>query len=447
MSKVRRTLGIVAIVSAITGTSAAAADGFGGDETFTVTATFADASPLVVGNDVKVDGVEIGQISAITLRKGKADVEMELDSVVQPIHRDATVTIRPVSLLGERYVDLDRGSADQPVIAEDAMLGTRHTAKSVSLDDLLNSMDNPTSAALAAMVTTLGEGTMGQGQNIDSAIKALAPAMHDVTRLGAVLKGQNSVLKSLLDKAAPVAKAVASDKGQNLDQLVGNSKQMLSAVAAQQAALDTAIRAMPGTLTKAQRTLAQVAGVANVMTPALRDVRPVTDNLTQVSSELTSFAESANPALASLPEVLDRGKELLAEAAPLVRDLRPAGSGLNDVATSARPLVDNLSVRFKTIMEFMKGWALSTNGEDSLSNYFRAFVMYTPKGVTQIPGVGVGPDETRTQEPQDIPLPTGPALPSLPKVPALGGLQNDSSATGLDQQQESAMLEQLLGGQ
>lgn len=447
MSKVRRSLGVVAIVSAITGTSAAAIDGFEHDESFTVTASFVNASPLVVGNDVKVDGVEVGQISAITLRNGKADVEMELDSVVQPIHRDATVTIRPVSLLGERYIDLERGSAAQPVIAEGAMLGTRHTAKSVSLDDLLNSMDNPTSAALAAMVTTLGEGTMGQGQNIDSAIKALAPAMQDVTRLGSVLKEQNSVLKSLLDKAAPVAKAVASDRGQRLDQLVGNSEQMLSAVAAQQEALDAAVKTMPGTLTKAQRALGQVADVANVVTPALRDVRPVTDNLTQISAELTAFTDNANPALASLPKVLDRGKELLAEAAPLVRDLRPAGSGLRDVATSARPLVNNLSVRFKTIMEFLKGWALSTNGEDSLSNYFRAFVMYTPKGATQIPGVGVGPDETRIQAPQGLPLPTGPTLPSLPNAVAPGDLENGSSATGLDQKQESAMLEQLLGGQ
>ncbi|MDT7627667.1 MAG: phospholipid/cholesterol/gamma-HCH transport system substrate-binding protein, partial [Pseudonocardiales bacterium] len=60
------------------------------DSQASVTAVFVDSSPLVPGNKVQLNGVEVGTISTITLVDGQAHVRMSLDRSVLPLHTDAT---------------------------------------------------------------------------------------------------------------------------------------------------------------------------------------------------------------------------------------------------------------------------------------------------------------------------------------------------------------------
>ncbi|HWE90083.1 MAG TPA: MlaD family protein [Pseudonocardiaceae bacterium] len=420
-----------------------------------ITIMFADASPLIAGNLVRMDGIQVGEISSVALRNGQAAVTVDLDKSALPLHQDASAMIRPVTLLGERFIDLNPGSASAPAMSAPQLIPASRTSAAVDLDQVLDSLNDPTSTALAALVTTLGQGVAGQGQNINSALTALVPAMQNTQQLGQILDQQNSVLSQLVDRASPVAKALASNNGQDLDQAVEYAKQLLSAMSAQKQAMSSAIQQLPATLQQAQHALAQVSGVADAATPVLRSVRPVTDNLTQITSELNSFADSANPALASLPNVLNEAKSLLDQAQPVVRDLGPGGAALPTVSASANQLVGALSPKLTTVLDFMKDWALSTNGRDGLSNYFRAFVVTTPQGLLQIPGVGLGGNAAPTAPsgPSTTPPAGSPPSPSGPLggigslLPPLGGQpSSNGSATGLDPSQENSLLGQLLGG-
>jgi phospholipid/cholesterol/gamma-HCH transport system substrate-binding protein len=414
-----------------------------------VTAMFADASPLIPGNLIRMGGIEVGEIQAVTLRNGQAAVTMRLQPSVFPLHQDASAKIRPVTLLGERYIDLDRGTATAPVMTS-MEIPVQRTSRAVDLDEVLDSLDDPTSTALAALVTSLGEGVSGQGPNIDQAIKALAPAMQNTQQLAQILDQQNSVLSQLVDQAAPVASAVAGKDGKNLDQAVDAGQKMLSAIAAQRQAMQDALHQLPDTLDKAQHVLSQVAGVAEAGTPTLAAARPVTDNLTQITSELNTFADSANPALSSLPPVLDKAKALLDQAAPLARDLRPGAAALPAISSSANRLVGQLSPALTTALDFMKYWAMSTNGRDAISNYFRAFVVVTPQSLLQIPGVGLPGAPPAAAVPNPVAPPAAgvpaapPAVAPAPILPLPSG--TGGSATGLDPTQENSLLDQLLGG-
>ncbi|MFJ8812940.1 MlaD family protein [Amycolatopsis thermoflava] len=414
-----------------------------------LTAMFTDASPLIPGNLIRMDGIEVGEIEDVSLRNGQAAVRMKLDRAVLPLHQDASAKIRPVTLLGERFIDLDRGTPQSPVLSPGQVITADRTSRAVDLDEVLNSLDDPTGTALAALVTTLGEGTAGQGADIDAAIKALAPAMQDTQRLAEVLNQQNAVLGQLIDRASPVAQALASGNGQNLDQAVDAGNRMLAAIADQRQAMRDALGQLPGTLRTARQVLSEAAGVAEEGTPVLQSIRPVTGDLAGITAELDSFADSASPALASLPPVLDRAKALLDEAAPVVRDLRPGGAVLPGVSASAHRLVGDLTPALSTALDFVKYWAMSTNGRDALGNYFRAFVVTTPKSLLQIPGPGLGPAPAPTASAAPAAGPAaGPApLPDLglpvPVSPLSGG---PGSATGLTGQQETSLLDQLLGG-
>ncbi|HEV7862167.1 MAG TPA: MCE family protein, partial [Acidimicrobiia bacterium] len=83
----------------------------GGGHGLTVTAIFADAGAILPGNDVKVDGVQAGQVKKVRLVAGKAELTLSVGGAFTPLHTDASAAIRPVSLLGERFVDLSRGTA------------------------------------------------------------------------------------------------------------------------------------------------------------------------------------------------------------------------------------------------------------------------------------------------------------------------------------------------
>lgn len=429
-------------------------------------AVFTDASPLVEGNLVKIDGVKVGLISDISLREGKAVVEMEIDDSAPAIHEDVKATIRPKSLLGERYVEIDPGSDGKPTLTLPATLDAGQTKRSTDVQDVLDTLDDPTRAALSALVVTLGEGTDGQGKNIHDALAALAPAMDDTERLGKILASQNHVLASVVQRLAPVAESVTGKHGTELDRVVAGAEKTLSSVASKRQALNQALTRLPATLRTTRRTLSEVTKVGDESTKTLKGLRPVTDELPEITDELAAFTDSADPALASLPGVLTRIEGLVDEARPVVEALGPGVTSLRGISRDARTLVTQLQPRLSVILDAAKFWALSTNGMDGLGNYFRGVLAIEPQALLQIPGLSQpadGKDDLRPEGKDRGPSPLGiPGTNGLlepdrdddgessgqGRTPSPGPSgSSDRGATGLDRKQEKNLVEMLLGGQ
>lgn len=457
---VRAVITLGCVVAAVLGTVAATDDNGG---VVTVTATMTDATPLRNGNIVRAAGVQVGTIESVTLdAQDHAVVTMTLERDVLPLHTDATATLIPQDLLGERFVSLNPGSPSAPVMSAPYSIPINQTKSVVDLQSVVNMVDNPTGTSLAMMLTTLGEGIGKNPKETADAIAALEPAMRNTHELAQVLSDQNKLLAHLVATAQPVAEAVASERGANLDHLVGSTTSMLQVTADNRQQMAESLQRLPGTLQSAQRTLARVAGVAPPTTETLKNLRPVTDDLTDVSKELRQFSDAADPALASLRPVLDKGKDLLDEVRPVAADLRGGGDGLKSVSSSYRQLADGaLSTRLVDLMEFMKGWTLSTSDYDSLSHYFRAVTPYSPKMLVET-GLGAVPGAPKDPVP-NLPLPSGgrvpvpggnaqgapeegSSLPALPGAPKAQAGSKDGGATGLSSTQEKSMMDQLLGG-
>ena len=436
---------VVAVVAAVVAATAAAVDGE--DDQMTITAVFTDANPLMPGNLVTAAGVEVGTIESVSLQNGLARVEMTVSDEVAPLHKDATAKIYTKDLLGERYVALDPGSPSSPELSEPAVIGPKRTARDVDLQNVLNIVDDPTGTALAGLLSALGEGAKGNGRNIAAAIKALKPAMENAGELGQLLSEQNALLTAVIDKAQPVAKAVADDR--SMERLVGATTKTLSAVADNREAMRDTLRALPRTMASARERLAQVADVSDASTRTLASLRPMTGSLADTSVELRRFAAAADPALSSLPPVLAKADKMLNELGPLVRVLRPAGPELRDVAESVRTLSETaLSRRLTDLMEFLKGWALATSDYDAISHYFKAVTPYSPPAASET-ALGPVPGAPRRPVP-DVPLP-GPGrlpLPGINEDPLDPQVEvpSDGSLTGLSRKQETSLVESLLGG-
>lgn len=441
----------------------------------TVVARFVSAAPLVKGNQIKVDGIVVGKVGDLRVRNGLAEVTMNLDPEAMPLHNDATFTIRPATLLGERYVDLDRGTASAPLLDPNRVVPTSQTGQNVGLDEVLNTFDDPTGAGLAALVTTLGTGVRGNGKQVDQTITTLAPSMKQVEGLAAVLKNHNELLGALIQDAEPVVGALADNDGQSMDKLVGSSDRLLAASAAQQADLDKVLQELPGTLNSGTDALKQLSKTADDATPTLKQLHPFTNHLSKFSKELRHFSNALDPALASAKPVLDRADDLVLAAQRPADDLRVAGPGLDTTVDGTKTIVHGLTENRDAMFTFIRYWALNLNGFDGLSHYWRVGLILNSDSWTALldalkngaGGLNLGlapPTQTGTassaKAKSDGASSDGPTgivgdllkpLNGLTKGLTSGSLlkkkpTTDGGSTGLDKKQESNLLGFLLGG-
>src|SRR4051794_27477318 len=104
----RRVFAIAAVL-AVSGILVVLATGAsnGGGGAYKVRAIFENAFSLVPGEDVKIAGVKVGKIDSLDVTDDqKAVVVLDIqDKGYQEFRRDAECTVRPQSLIGERFVE------------------------------------------------------------------------------------------------------------------------------------------------------------------------------------------------------------------------------------------------------------------------------------------------------------------------------------------------------
>lgn len=451
----------------------------------TIYARFADAQFLVPGNTVHVDGVTAGKVTSLSVKDNQAIVKLSLNKTTWPIHRDATAMVRPVTILGEEYVDLNGGTPSTPTLPDGATIGgttgpIQGTSSSTNLQTVLDSVNDPTATALGVMLTSLGNGVQGQGANEANAIRALAPALSNTSGLLKLLDGQNQVLTQMIDNVTPVLHSLNTNQGTTLDGLLTTTNNLLSATATSSNNMGTDIRHLPGTLEAATSAFNQLGALSDQATPALASLSPLTNNLQGVSQELLDFSTAAQPAATSLPPLLTQTKTLVDKARPVVDTLKAEGpTGLQDLQ-NLQPIVHGNVADLNNLFSFVAEWASTTSNFDPTGHYFRfhfqgecTFLKLTTCG----PGSSNPPASTTktaaAPPPAAPPAATPAARPAIPPVappplnlpnllaPAqgvqnlLGGLLGGGapsppppagSATGLTPSQEQNLVGYLLGG-
>jgi len=84
------------------------------DDSYTVVARFGSVSGLKDGAVVEIAGVKVGTVSAIRLDGDdyEARVELAIDRDVK-LQDDAIASIRTAGIIGDRYVDITPGGAEE----------------------------------------------------------------------------------------------------------------------------------------------------------------------------------------------------------------------------------------------------------------------------------------------------------------------------------------------
>jgi phospholipid/cholesterol/gamma-HCH transport system substrate-binding protein len=363
----------------------------------TVMAEFTDVSPILPREPVKAHGVTVGTVGQPQVEPGghKAMVPLNLDRSAFPIHTDATAKVEPISLLGAVYIRLDPGSANAPILNPGQAIPASQTSRYVNLQDVLNTVDGPTGDALSSMVTTLGQATNHNGENIKKTLAVLESSLGNTDQLVKVLKDQNQLLGNVVDRVEPVTSALAADHGKTLNGLVGSANKLLTTTASRNRQLQSTLKQLPATLTEANKTFTDLTHTSRTASKTLKDLRPTTDKLSELSKRVDAFSQAATPALADADPVLEKADKLLDQARPVARELDKAGPNLKKSVADARPLVTDLHGNLANVLSFVRDWALATNGSDGLSHYLRASVVLSPQMIS-----GLLPDGTANLGPE-----------------------------------------------
>ncbi len=105
-------------------------------ETFQINSSFFDIGNLKIGNDVKIKGVKVGEVSNISLDKENymALITSSLDeSIVIP--NDSVFKISNNGFIGSSYVEIDIGNSEVLFKNNDH---TINNVDAVSLEDIVN---------------------------------------------------------------------------------------------------------------------------------------------------------------------------------------------------------------------------------------------------------------------------------------------------------------------
>ncbi len=260
-----------------------------------------DGANLVVGNDVREGGFRVGLVSGLALVRLPsglvgARLTLKLDKAYGNVPIDSTASIRPLSVLGSKYVDLRTGSS--PILVPDGgTLPITQTHVPVQFDEIFQTFTAPTRRAIQENLVGISGALAGRGSalndtfaNLPALLGHLAPVARDLSDPRTQLTGFLRSLDILMGTLAPVS-ATAS-------RLFTDMATTFAALSADPAALEASIAESPSTLSVGTASLA-------VQRPFLANLTTLGERLGPATAALEPTLQVVNPTIATaIPTLL-----------------------------------------------------------------------------------------------------------------------------------------------
>jgi ABC-type transporter Mla subunit MlaD len=127
-----------------------------------------------------------------------------------PLFKDARAVIRQKNLLGETYVELNRGSASQGAIPDGGNIDQNHTLTPVEIDQVLNALDPQVRDQLDIVINSLGQATAGRGADMNASASDLSTIAVDLQALAHTLANNSDHLDALITDLSKVMQTLAA---------------------------------------------------------------------------------------------------------------------------------------------------------------------------------------------------------------------------------------------
>jgi ABC-type transporter Mla subunit MlaD len=363
----------------------------GGD--YEVRVIFRNAFSLVPGEDVKIAGVKVGKIKSLDVTpEQKAAVVFTITRAgFDDFREDAECTIRPQSLIGEKFIECTptqprpAGAEIPPPLAEipdgqpgagQHLVDEDHTTRPVDVDLINNVLRLPYRQRLGIIINEFGTALAGRGEDLNQVIRNADPALRETDKVVKLLAGQNRVLADLAKQSDISLTPLAREKRALQDAIV-QSADLATATAERQSPFRRQFQLLPPFLRELRPTLVRLGEFADTATPVLTDLRSVAPEIGRLVKASGPFATSGTKALVSLGAASVPGRKALVAAEPIVEDL-------GQLAKVGKPLAKNvkaLLTSFKStggverLLDYVFYQVSAINGFDQFGHYLRATLL------------------------------------------------------------------------
>jgi phospholipid/cholesterol/gamma-HCH transport system substrate-binding protein len=392
--RLKRGLAIGAVGAAVI---AAALVLFGGDDRgYTVTAYFQSSGALIEGNAVRVGGQDIGTITEIRLAdNGQAAVEMRIDRFA-PLRFGTTAAVRAPSLTGvaNRYIALTLAPRSEAPIPDGGTLPADRTTAVVELDELFQTLDEPTRRRLRQIVHGSARTLDGRTEEAGRALEYLDPAVRSSREVTAELIRSRANLRGVVRETADLVSTLAERRSE-LTSLVSNLDSVSTTIAERDQALTATLDRLPPALRQANTTFVDLRATLDDLDPVVAAAKPATRDLAPFLAEVRPLTRDARPVVRDLRQVVrlsgpDNDATDLLQLAPDLERLTDTASpravraldALAPIVNYGRPYVPDLVGWFT---KFGQGGA----GYDANGHYARIQPIFNAFRFVPTPGGGV----------------------------------------------------------
>jgi virulence factor Mce-like protein len=274
--------------------------------TYRLSAQVPNAETLVPGNDIQVGGVRVGAVEAVQPEQHadgstSATIHMKLNKQLQPLPVDSTVIVRSRSALGLKYLQIVKGQSTKGFPEGDTMPLSAAKPEPVEIDQVLNTFDAPTRAAIKLNIREFGTAVAGRGAAINAAIgelrpliDRLEPVMRNIGAPGTHLARFIQTLSATAAEVAPVAE-VQAELFVNLDTTFGALAQVARPF------IQETISKSPPTEETGIQTLPRIRPFLRDSTALFTDLQPAARTLRATSPEIAAALVAGVPALLESP--------------------------------------------------------------------------------------------------------------------------------------------------
>lgn len=278
-------------------------------EGYRLKAELSQAVQLAQESDVRISGVSVGKVIAVSLDRhtGLTKATLQIGSRYAPLPADTHAILRQKSLLGETYIELSPGSRAGPKLPDGGTLPPGQIAPTVQLDQILSTFDPVTRRAFSTWLQQDGMALTSRGEDFNAAIAALYPFASNVESVLSVLRRDSAATSALLSNGGQVFGALARSPAQ-LQGFVRNSNAVFASTAARDAALAAAVRAFPGFTVATRLTIDRVHRFAAEATPLIDELRPAAVQLSPTLQETVTLAPELRTLMQNLAPLTQASK-------------------------------------------------------------------------------------------------------------------------------------------
>jgi phospholipid/cholesterol/gamma-HCH transport system substrate-binding protein len=253
-------------------------------------AEFTDASGLQPGDTVRIAGVEVGKVAAVTLVDNHADVSFSIDTS-QHLTTTSLAARHFENLLGQRFLAILPGASAGSPLAPGATIPLARTTPALNLTEVFDGFEPLFSALAPNQVNELTASIIQVFQGEAGTVSGL---VQETAAITSNLADRQQVIDGLLDSLSTLLNTVGVHDTQ-LGQLIGNFDSLVRGVASSRSALAGAITNMSSLETT-------TAGLINQSQPTLNeDIQTLAGDV----KTLSASQQNLNGVLSGFPGLVN----------------------------------------------------------------------------------------------------------------------------------------------